>query len=327
MKIAGIIAEYNPFHNGHLYQIEKTRLTGATHIVAVISPDFVQRGDIACFDKYSRAEAALENGADLVVELPVQFALASANIFAKKGVEILSQLGVSMISFGSESGDIDKLKNIANMCDSIKNNTFFQQELKKGVSYPKAQTNTIAKLYSQADADILTSPNNLLATEYIRAINEICPEVVPITIPRIGSTHDTHMRSNSVSSATYLRDNLNRKTLKKYVPKSAYNIFSHQLLLNKTPSNKNTLDLIILYKLRTMTKTDLLLLPDVSEGLENRIYEAIKSARTLDEFYSLVKTKRYTLSRIRRIAFCALIGIKKCHLQQDVQYVRVLAAN
>lgn len=330
MKIAGIVAEYNPFHNGHLYQIDKTRHLGATHIVAVMSGSFVQRGDIAIFDKWSRAKAALLNGVDLVVELPVQYSLSSANRFAKASVFILNQLKCDMISFGSECGDVEKLKEATKLSIISEKSKIMTDCLKKGMSYPRARQEAMTKLYGSEYSNIIANPNNLLGIEYIKAISLINDTIKPLTIMREKVEHDSQITDGKISSASYLRtlikDN-NFEQVMKFTPKSAYDIYKNARENKNAPITQNNIDNIILYKLRTMTINEFMLLPDVSEGLENRLFRASRIATSLDEFYSLVKTKRYTLARIRRIVYCALIGISLKDVCTCPQYIRVLATN
>lgn len=333
MKIAGIIAEYNPFHNGHKFQIEQTKSNAknpATHIIVAMSGNFVQRGDIAIFSKMARARAAIENGADLVVELQTPFALSCANVFGKSGVFILNQLGIDMLSFGSECENIDTLKLTATYLDEIENSLELKELLKTGVSFPTAQTKCIENIYGQAFSNVLLYPNNLLAIEYLRAINLINKNILPIAIKREQANHDDFVTGTTISSATYLRELIKNNEFfkaKQFLPKVAYEIYSEEIANKSAPIFQENIEKLLLYKLRTMTILDFKNLPDVSEGLENRLYKFSRIACSIEEFFSLVKTKRYTLSRIRRICYCALIGIKKENQSLLPQYIRVLAMN
>mgnify|MGYP003375593247 FL=1 len=184
-KSVGIIAEYNPFHNGHLYQIEESgKITGAEVVIAAMSGNFVQRGMPAIADKWQRAEAAIRNGVDIVVEIPTVFACNSAHNFAKAGVEILENLGVDFISFGSESGNIDELKEIARAMEENSEyiEEFISKNIKKGLSYPKARREALACLLGEEKAGILDSPNNILAIEYIGELSK----AEPVTVKRTG---------------------------------------------------------------------------------------------------------------------------------------------
>ncbi len=330
MKIAGIVAEYNPFHNGHLYQIDKTRLSGATHIVAVMSGSFVQRGDIAIFSKWARAKAAILNGADLVVELPVQYALASANRFAKASIFILNELKVNMISFGSECGDVLMLKETAKLSTLAENSDMMGECLSKGMSYPRALEEVIIELYGYEYSKVIANPNNLLGIEYIKAISEINDKIEPFTVIREQVEHDSNITTDTISSASYMRELIEKadyEELFKFSPKSAYDIYIAEMKEGTAPILENKIETVILYKLRMMTLQQFSVLPDVNEGLENRLYRASRVATSLTEFYSLVKTKRYTLARIRRIVYSALIGITAEDAKSPPQYIRVLATN
>ncbi|MFZ2538643.1 MAG: nucleotidyltransferase family protein [Oscillospiraceae bacterium] len=330
MKIAGIVAEYNPFHNGHLYQIDKTRLTGATHIVAVMSGSFVQRGDIAIFSKWARAKAAILNGADLVIELPVQYALASANRFAKASIFILDQLKVNMISFGSECGDVSMLKETARLSILAESSDLMSECLSKGMSYPRALEEAITELYGYEYSKVIANPNNLLGIEYIKAINEINDKIESFTVIREQVEHDSNSTSDTISSASYMRELIEKadyEQLFKFSPKSAYDIYMSEIKEGIAPVLESRIETVILYKLRMMTLQQFSTLPDVNEGLENRLYRASRTAISLNEFYSLVKTKRYTLARIRRIVYSALIGITAEDTKISPQYIRVLATN
>lgn len=330
MKIAGIIAEYNPFHNGHLYQLLETRKAGATHIVAVMSGSFVQRGDIALCSKWARAKMALLNGVDLVVELPTPFALSSANIFARAGVFILNQLNADMISFGSEEGNIELLKQVTLNISNAENSQYISDFLKQGISYPSAREKAINHMYGSDIGNIIKKANNLLAIEYIKAINDINPLIKPITIKREQAQHDSNIIGDNIASASYLRKlvNLNQiNKLSQFMPLSSYEILQSEITNNLAPVCQKNIEQAMLYKLRTMSVDDFFNLPDVNEGLENRLYEKASEALSINEFFDLVKTKRYTHARIRRIAYNALLSINKKEQEHMPQYIRVLASN
>ncbi|WMJ22476.1 nucleotidyltransferase [Paludicola sp. MB14-C6] len=330
MKVAGIIAEYNPFHNGHAYQIEQTKSQGATHVVAVMSGHFVQRGDIASYSKWARAKAALMNGVDLVVELPTIYALSSAQTFAQAGVTILNTLNVDMLSFGSESGDVSLLQQTANFIVEAETSNLMKEHLSRGVSYPKALEQTITILHGKTFAKVIQTANNSLGIEYLRAIQNINPSIEAITVTREQVDHDSKTAGETIASASYLREIMHEKEsikIAQYMPTTAYEILKQEIERGFSPVDRQKLETLLLYQLRTMDKTDFLRLPDVSEGLENRLYQASQKATTLQQFYDMVKTKRYTLARIRRIAYCALLGITKEIQAIPPQYVRVLGCN
>lgn len=337
MKIAGIIAEYNPFHNGHKYQIEKTRELGATHIAVAMSGSFVQRGDIAVCSKWTRAKACLENGADLVVELPTTVSLSSANTFACGGVYILDNLNVDTLSFGSECGDINLIKKIAGMVNQAEASDEIKLLLDKGFSYPRALQASVSCLFGDKYATVMQKANNALAIEYVRAINAINPNMEPVTILREQTEHDSLITGDDIASATHIRHSIDNTTfdtvnldclmLERFMPKSSYNLLKNDIYNGLAPVFQSNIEKLLLFKLKTLSPDEFSELPDVSEGLENRLYKAAMSAVSINEYFDAVKTKRYTHARIRRIAYCALLGIKKLHQSLPPQYIRVLGAN
>ena len=281
----GIICEFNPFHKGHKYLIDSVKNEGDA-IICAMSGNFVQRGEPAVFDKYERARTAVENGADLVIEIPTVCSTLSAQGFARAGVRILEGTGIcDSIAFGAECDDLELLKRTA--AEIKEKDSLINEELKKGISYPSARQNVI-------DSPVLEEPNNLLAIEYLS-----CTILNPVVIKRIGKGHDSNDGEYSASEI--------RKTLDE----------------NETASLKHC-EKAVLYKLRTMTAEDFTKIRDVSEGLENRILNAAKSAKSLDELYGMIKTKRYTHSRIRRIVLRAFLSITSDEPTQP-QYLHILA--
>ncbi|MEG0895035.1 MAG: nucleotidyltransferase family protein [Oscillospiraceae bacterium] len=300
MKTCGIISEYNPFHNGHKYQLKQAREMGYSHIVCVMSGDFVQRGDIAINDKYIRAENAVKNGADLVLMLPTKYTLSSAELFAQNGVDLLNSVGIEALCFGSECGDVDKLILLANKQINPK------EYLKQGMSYPKA----IGLCYGE---DLLS--NDILAIEYIKAIGK--KNITPIALNRIGVNHDSQTACNNIASASCIRELMfNHKDFSEYVPENC-NINS--------PITLESIEKLILYKLKSLTAQQLCDYAEVSEGLNNRIYNAASQAVNIGQFYDLLKTKRYPMARLKRIVCCILLDIKKNSLVENSP--RVLAFN
>lgn len=320
MKICGIVAEYNPFHNGHKYHIEKTKeLYGATHIVAVMSGNFTQRGDIAVMDKFRRAETALKNGVDLVIELPVPFALGSAEQFATGSVSLLNSLGcVDMISFGSECGDLSLLEETAGAVLFAQQNENFFRYMKNGDPYPVALQKTIEQYYEEEIIDALADPNNTLAVEYLKALGECGSSIKPVTIKRFGAGHDSSSTTENNASASMIRKLiLSGQEVSSYVPELPETDFA----------DIRRLETAILAKLRTMTPSEIEKAPNVLMGLENRIYKAARVSGNLAELFMLIKTKRYTMARIRRIVMSVFLGIKKSDLKSPPSYVRILGMN
>lgn len=316
VKITGIIAEYNPFHNGHKYQIEEARKF-SDGIVAIMSGSFVQRGGIAITDKWTRAQIAAENGVDLVLELPVIYSMNTAQKFASGAVKILDKTNViDNLYFGSECGDIKKLSDAAKIL--LSEGEEISQKIKSlldsGMSYPMARE----KAYEgHIENGILSKPNNILAIEYIKALMQSGSKIKPVTLARKGTGYHDSFSSENIASASAIREMIFKgEKVDKLVPCDDFRIYDESIL-----------NASVISKLRTMTKEELSNINDVTEGLENRIKEAINFAASTDELCNIVKTKRYPMSRIRRIVFSALLGITKDIINEDVNYVRVLAAN
>jgi predicted nucleotidyltransferase len=327
MRVAGIICEYNPFHNGHKYHIEQTRTRfGADRIVCVMSGHFTQRGDVAVFDKWQRAKTALQNGADLIVELPVAYALGSAEQFAFGAVRILEALGcVDMLSFGSECGDISLLEETAGAVEYALQHDDFFGKMRRGMAFPAALQETVEQFYQSEVSDVLSSPNNTLAIEYLRALSEIGSRIKPVTIKRTAD-HDGEA-SVSVGGVSYVSaTKLRQDILADHEAERDVSAFLPQQN-RENPAMLSRLDTAILAKLRSMTAAEIREAPNVLHGLENRIYKAVRFARSMDELLILVKTKRYPLARLRRILLCCFLGITKKDVKTTPAYIRVLGMN
>lgn len=316
--ITGIIAEYNIFHNGHKYMIDKIK-EKSDAVVAVMSGSFVQRGDIAITDKWTRAEMALIGGADLVLELPVCYALNAAPNFAMGGINTLNALGVvSNVAFGSECGNIDTLLRTAytleNETDIISKKV--QEYMSDGMSYPSAQS----KAYSgTVDADLLNMPNNILAIEYIRALIKTNSKITPVTIKRNEAAHDSDTISNGFASASKIRSMLiNNQDIQSLVP---------HIPDDFTISTLCKLDSAVTAKLRLNSAKELKKINEVSEGLENRIISAATENYGFNQIAEAVKNKRYTMSKIRRILLAALIDFTADIYAPEPEYIRVLGMN
>ena len=331
MKISGIICEYNPFHNGHLHHIRETRKNGATHIVAVMSGNFVQRGDTAVMDKLERARLAVRSGADLVIELPVQYSLSSAEKFAEGSVWLLNSLGVvDEISFGSECGDIEKLIKALAVIEkaAVSRAEDIRRIMEKGYTYPRALSSVINGI-NESIADIIEEPNNMLAIEYLRALKKFSSEIKPFTIKRNTVGHDAMTAANEFASGSYIRGKIGLGNNMDQIRNFTTPIWSDAIskaVGNGSISNLSRLERILLYKLRTTPAEEIAKINDVGQGLENRIYNARMSG-SLDELLFTVKTKRYTMARIRRILLSLLIGITKEDMKYLPTYGRILAIN
>lgn len=326
MKISGIICEYNPFHNGHMYHIQKTRENGATHIVAVMSGNFVQRGDVAIIDKFERAKAAVRCGADLVIELPVAYALSGAEGFARGAMYILNSMGcIDEVSFGSESGDMNKILSAVQASLAFENTTELRTLMESGVTYPAAIQQLATQKYGRQVGDIFEGANNLLAIEYIKATSYLNSKITPFTIARKNAGHDQPDIICNFASASFIRQNVKENAYSDLMPEPMYEALSLAVKEGRT-ANVANLEKAILYKMRMMTPIELRNVPDVAQGLEHRIYEA-RTASTVAEMMNAIKTKRYTMSRIRRILMNCLLGITKDDTTTPPLYGRILAIN
>ena len=328
MKVSGIVCEYNPFHNGHLYHIRKTRENGATHIVAVMSGNFVQRGDVAVIDKLERARLAVRSGADLVIELPVQYSLASAENFAAGAVYLLDSLGaVDEISFGSECGDAKKLLKAMKTVDmaSITHSEEIKSIMEKGYTYPRA-LNSVVNGYDPESASIIAEPNNTLAVEYLRALKKFSSDMSPFTVKRKNVRHDDDGTADGFASASNLREMIGQGISVGEFTTAEWAEAIKSAVSKGESASLSRLERVILYKLRSSTVEDIEQICDVGQGLEHRIYGA-RMAGSIDELLFTVKTKRYTMARIRRIMLALLIGITKEDMEQLPPYGRILAFN
>lgn len=333
MKIAAIIAEYNPFHNGHAYQIQEVRhQLGVDGVVAILSPDYVQRGEPALMEKRIRTRAALENGVDLVVELPLPYATASAERFAYGGVKTAQAMGcVDYLCFGSECGSLSLLQTAANSVDNPSLKPILQDFLGEGYPFPKARQMAVEKLSGWDVASVLAEPNNILAIEYLRHLRET--QIQPYTIQRQAVGHNSTQSVGQFASATYLRKQALHgeiQALQGFVPTTAYSLYEKAETEGFCPVSLARGERAILCQLRKLLpqlEAGTLSLPDLSEGIENRLAHAIQQATSLEELYFAIKTKRYPLSRVRRLVLSAFLGIPESLSFQPPPYLRILGMN
>lgn len=331
MKVSAIVAEYNPFHNGHKLHIDETkRLTDDSCIMVIMSGNFVQRGEPAVIDKRERAKMALAAGADLVVELPVPWATASAERFARGAVYIAAQAGiVDYLSFGCETQDIKALSQIAR----ILNDNVYSREIKnyyddKMCSYAEARSAVVNNVLGRDCTEMMLKPNNILAIEYIRALQSFKSSVEPIGIARVAVSHDSDSSASGITSAMNIRNLI--KTGRDYsgfVPKTTVDILNEARNNEKFPSLYSRLETAVLADLRKKQPSDFTNVPDVAEGIEYRILEAVGSSVTLNEVFDKVKTKRYAHARIRRIILSSFLNITTSDVNSFPPYIRVLGLN
>ena len=336
--VLGIIAEYNPFHNGHLYHLLKSKeITKDDYVIAVIGGNFTQRGEVSLIDKWAKAEMAIDNGVDLVLELPVLYSISSAENFADGAMKILNSLNiVDHISFGAECPELNKLNIIANVLfeepREFKNLLLYQ--LSKGISFPKARANAISSyLKDEEFANILNEPNNILAIEYLKALKKHRAEIMPILVERKGSEYLNKDYTGKITSSTAIRNMIKlNKTydLKDTLTPSSYTILKEELSSGHFVRDISELEKVMIYNLRMKSLDEIKKIPDVSEGLENVIKKAAESSNTLDEFMEIASSKRYTDTRLKRILLYSLLNITQKDMEiskKITPYVRVLGFN
>lgn len=335
-RVIGVVAEYNPFHNGHYYHLQATKeITGAEYCVAVISGNFTQRGDTSIVNKWAKAYMAICGGADLVIELPTVYSISSAENFASGAVKILDNLKVvNAISFGAEANDLATLNNIANVLyeEPKAYTNILSHELKKGISYPAARENALMMYLNDIKryANTLSSPNNILAIEYLKALKIQKSKLEPIMIKRKKVYYNDNKIVDDFASATAIRKLLQDgeyANLRKVIPRSSYTIIGQESRKGGMVVSLAKYEKEIIYALRKMTVEEIADLPDVSEGLQFAIKNAANEANNLKDLISNIKSKRYTQTRIQRILLYALLGIDKKLMENSrkvVPYVRVL---
>ena len=330
MKIAGIIAEYDPFHNGHAYQIAKTKDAGAEAIVAVLGGEFTQRGEPAWCSKYLRAEAALSCGADLVLEMPVPYAVGSAERFAEGGIKILDALGcVDVLSFGSESGDAEKIMAFAALSEREDFIEEYKKALSEGISSPAARQKAAEKLAPEL-SPVAANPNDTLGAEYCKWLLRLGSKIKPSTVKRYGAGHgEAAVLKSGIASATYLRSFDEPEDIFPFVPYKVYELLAKAYREGKLPFSEKKIEPAVLAVLRMMREDDFEKVPDcAAEGLYHRVFDAVRESSNLPELYENIKTKRYAMSRIKRIVSGAFLGLDDSVLKTaELPYIRVLGMN
>ena len=310
MKIAGIIAEYNPLHSGHVLLMKKLRENGAESIAVVMSGNFVQRGSAAILSKYARAREALACGADLVIELPLPWAVSGAEHFALGGVSLLTALGADTIAFGSECGEVKALRKAQAALSSPQLHNAIAKSLQNGITFAAARQKAVCSLFGNETAELLGKPNNILGIEYLKAVETLHSPLEPFTIKREGNAHNScSVFAGNASSAAVRKKILSGDDFSGFMPKEAYDIVQEEIRCGHAPASFASLELAVPAVLRRMEKNDFSHLPDLSEGLENRIYNAVQNSGSLTEILRQAKSKRYPLARIRRIVLSAFLGI------------------
>lgn len=329
-NIIGVAAEYNPFHSGHQYHLEQSReMTGGGAVICVQSGDFVQRGEPAVFCKHARAEAAVRSGADLVLELPLPWALSSAEGFARGCVGLLGALGVvTHLSFGSETGEVELLNALATALLDPAVDAMIREELDTGMPYAAARQRALQRAIGDM-ARAVETPNNILAVEYLKAMYDLHIHMEPIAVRRVGAGHDrTASPEEGYRSASELRTLLGAgQDVSGYLPATATAVFRRELERGRGPVTAETLETAVLSRLRMLPEAAYNALPDAAEGLGNRLCRAARTEATLDAVLAAASTKRYALSRLRRMLYGAALGLRAGMADGVPPYARVLAAN
>ena len=325
MKTVGLITEYNPFHNGHLYHIERAReLTGADRVVIVMSGDYVQRGTPALLSKHSRAHMALLNGASAICELPVCYASGSAEFFAQGAISILEGLGcIDTLCFGSECGELSVLQHIAQLLlsESDTYSHMLQDALKKGHSFPAARHQALEKLTGDASvSQILSEPNNILGIEYLKALLQLDSPIIPVCVTRVSNDHHSKELTPSISSATSIREILEQNQISPLfsrVPEALHDIY--QMHYQKDfPVCLD--DFSLLLHAAIYSCEDLTQISGISSDFKDRIFKMLKSDLSFEELISACKTKNLTWSKISRNLLHIMLDITKEKVEKARTY-------
>lgn len=306
MKIAGVIAEYNPFHRGHAHHIAETRRkTLCDYVVVCMDGAFTQRGEAACLDLHTRAKMALMCGADAVFLLPAMYAVRTADVFALGGVSILGSLGCDYLSFGSETGDLELLAKLAQLREDepAEISAAIREKLAAGMNHARARGEVLSQ-YLQASPETISAPNAILASEYIRAIHKLHLNMQPIAVDRIGCYHDESLHEFASASAIRKAMREDKAAASAFVPDAV------QDFIRNAPAMHEPDDLL-LHILRSMSESEIAALPDVNEGLECRIKKCVQTTAGRNELIEMVKCKRYTHARLSRLCAHALLGMTR----------------
>lgn len=338
MHITGIIAEYNPFHNGHKYHLEETRrMTKADYVIAVISGNFMQRGTPAVIDKYTRTQMALENGVDLVLELPLFYAAGSAEFFAHGAVTLLDRLGiVDSLCFGSESGTITVLSEIASLLakEPEAYRTALKKALRAGHSFPRARSLALGTCLPDSPQykDALSSPNNILGMEYLKSLLKNDSSITPYTIKRMGNDyHDALLNETALSSASAIRSSLEDTgtldDIKQHVPASVYKLLKHRHG-KSFPINSNDFSSLLHYRLLLEAPRGFTDYMDLTADFSDKIQKNLYHFKDFEQFCELLKSKDMTYSRISRSLLHILLAMTNSQMEQwqpqTIYYARIL---
>ncbi|WP_328225372.1 MULTISPECIES: nucleotidyltransferase [Sutcliffiella] len=334
MEALGVIVEYNPFHNGHLYHLQQSKnLTNPDVVIAVMSGQFLQRGEPALVSKWERTKMALLNGIDIVVELPYAFATQKAEVFATGAVSILSELRVDSFCFGSEQGNIEDFNRTVQLMGEKSDpyHSSVQKYIKEGNSYPKASSLAFSETFQNENVIDLTQPNNILGFHYVKAVLELGSPIQPFTIGRTtAGYHDEQLYPSNIASATAIRKHLfetNREIqhVQDYVPAPTFSVLQQIKSFHRWEDYYSLLK----YKILCSTPEQLRTFYEVEEGIEYRLQECMKKSKTFQEFMTMLKTKRYTWTRLQRMCTHILTNTTKDEMKRvtekkEYSYVRLL---
>jgi predicted nucleotidyltransferase len=339
MKATGVVVEYNPFHNGHLHHLNETkRASGADLVIACMSGHFLQRGEPALVSKWARTKMALAAGVDMVIELPYAFATQHAEVFAKGSISLLHEIGCDSFCFGSEDGDLASFEETVSLIDDNKHtyNASIKDYVSKGVSYPAALSRAFKDLKGSEDMIDLSKPNNILGYHYVWARNKFAPGMHAFTITRESAGyHDEHFTSPSIASATSIRKTLfdpdrQNESINHYIPSSTLDVLEeYRQEFGEYHSWENYWPLLK-YKIIASSPSQLQEIYEIEEGIENRIIESARAALSFHEFMTMLKTKRYTWTRLQRMSLHILTNTSKAEMNSrhiSPAYIRLLGMN
>ena len=315
MKSVGIICEYNPFHNGHIYHLDKVKELYPNHtIILAMSGNFTQRGDVSIINKWDKTKIALKYGVDIVVEIPYVFATESADKFAYAAVNLLNELGVEAIVFGSETNNVEKLEELANIqLYDKKYNKLVKEYIDEGINYPTA----LSKALFDITGKKIDKPNDILALSYIREINKLESDIKPVSIKRNNDYNSLELNDGMTSASSIRYALYNKENIENYIPEET------EECLDKPVFNE---DYFSLLKYKILTEDDLSIYQTVDEGIENRLKKYIVSSKTLDEFLLKIKTKRYTYNKLNRMFNHIICNFTKEEAERlnEIEYIRIL---
>lgn len=325
MPVFGVICEYDPFHLGHRWMLEQLHRQGP--VVCAMSGCFTQRGEFAAVNKFARAEMAVRNGADLVLELPTPWAVSGAERFARGGVELLKKTGlVTHLAFGSECGDLEALQRVEACLSGESFQETLRRRLEGGETFARCRQAAVEELLDPRDAALLSQPNNILAIEYLKALRRADFSMEPITFPRRGGPHDGGA-ADGIASASHIRRLLragHTEEAMAFLPRESAEVLRREMAAGRGPVDMHTCQRAILARLRTMSQEDFLPYDGGGEGLYRRVYRAVRAGTSVGEILALAKTKRYPMARLRRMLLAAWLEVPQP--PEEVPYLRLLGA-